>query len=313
MPLFVTKTQILFVAALLLLVAPSVLGQSAPMDRAEILGRLAISYSPSYVAYLVRTRGINFSPSPQYIESVKLAGGDGILTDRLDSATSVASTNDQNDLVHLAKCAEFLHSGDVDSADLECRASIDDSPQSAWPLVATARVLSLDFLSRIPIEAAKQKTAERIALLEKASSLGPDLAVLQRTTGTTHGVSEPSPEEQRSRALDAQEVETANDRDPYGFRLADQLNGSNEEVSDSQSRPSEQIVVRPETLRFAQDYPDLASAHMMLAVEYARARCFDQAQSEMGEALRLEPGNSAIHSALAAVLLSRHKSDDAIE
>jgi hypothetical protein len=37
--------------------------QSAPLDRAEILGRLAQDYSPSYIAHLVKIRGVSFSSS----------------------------------------------------------------------------------------------------------------------------------------------------------------------------------------------------------------------------------------------------------
>ena len=72
---------------ILALLHPCVFAQSAPLDRAEILGRLTQGYSPSYLGQLVKTRGISFSPSADFLDRVKLAGGDGILIERLSSAT----------------------------------------------------------------------------------------------------------------------------------------------------------------------------------------------------------------------------------
>src|SRR5256884_6084681 len=42
----------------------------------------------------------------------------------------------------LAKCAELIHAGATDLAEKECRISIEESPQSPWPLLATARLLN---------------------------------------------------------------------------------------------------------------------------------------------------------------------------
>src|ERR1700761_3423099 len=81
--------------------------QNAPLDRTEILGRLAFSYSPSYNAYLVKTHGVSFTPSADFISQVKLAGGEGILVDRLSSAEPVPMSDSSNlndrSIEHMAK------------------------------------------------------------------------------------------------------------------------------------------------------------------------------------------------------------------
>src|ERR1700676_2991961 len=100
------RPRTLFFALVLPLAAPSLRAQSAQLDQPEILGRLAVCYSPSYIAHLVKTHGLNFSPTQDFIYRVKLAGGDGILVDHLsfgDSAPSVVSSVDQDVPVrHLA-------------------------------------------------------------------------------------------------------------------------------------------------------------------------------------------------------------------
>lgn len=63
--------------------APPIVGntQSTSVDRTEILGRLALAYSPGYEGSLVETRGVSFTPSAKF----KLEVRDGILVERLYS------------------------------------------------------------------------------------------------------------------------------------------------------------------------------------------------------------------------------------
>jgi len=114
------KRRTLHFALFFLALSPCAFAQSAPLDHAEILGRLAVGYMPSYVAHLVKTRGINFPSSADFISKVKLAGGDGILVERLSTADtsgeshSIAGYDPSFD--HLAKCAEFIHTGSYEAA-----------------------------------------------------------------------------------------------------------------------------------------------------------------------------------------------------
>jgi hypothetical protein len=105
------KCRLLFLGLFCVLLAPSGFTQSGPLDHAQVLGRLAQGYGPSYVAHLVKTRGVSFSSSGYFIELVKLAGGDGILVERLfaseasDRAHSISDPEPSYD--HLASCAEL--------------------------------------------------------------------------------------------------------------------------------------------------------------------------------------------------------------
>src|ERR1700685_1180700 len=128
------KRHTLFFALIVSLLAPCAFAQYPPLDRAEILGRLALGYSPSYVAHLAKTGGVSFTGSADFLSLVKAAGGDGILIERLSSldasSSAVSSTEQDNPIDHLAKCAELLHTGATESAEPECRAAIAESPRS---------------------------------------------------------------------------------------------------------------------------------------------------------------------------------------
>jgi len=66
-------------AATLTLFLPSALfAQTGPVDRLEVLGRLAIGESPSYVAHLVKVHALTFSPDGHFLLQVCQAGGEGI-------------------------------------------------------------------------------------------------------------------------------------------------------------------------------------------------------------------------------------------
>jgi hypothetical protein len=85
-----------------------------PLNHAEILGRLASNSSPSYIAHLVKTSGINFNPDAHFLSLISLAGGNGILYERISGsrAADFASLSPDSDppFEHLAKCAELVHS-----------------------------------------------------------------------------------------------------------------------------------------------------------------------------------------------------------
>ena len=136
------KLRIAAVALAASSLCPVVFAQATPprgpLDRTEILGRLALGYPPSYIAQLVAQRGLRFSLTSDFVYRVKLAGGDGILVEKLsaaDASTSAAAVTDDGASVdHLAKCAELLFTGDDDSAVAECKSSISESPKSPWQI-----------------------------------------------------------------------------------------------------------------------------------------------------------------------------------
>jgi tetratricopeptide (TPR) repeat protein len=286
--------------------------QSTPLDRSEILGRLALDYSPSYIAHLVKTRGVSFSLTADFLYRVKLAGGDGILVERLsstDSASSVTSSHGEEWPVDsLAKCAELIHAGDIESAEKDCRASIEENPQSPWPLLATARLLQLRPPDRNSPESEKAKNEETHELLQRVASLNPNLAAVQGVLSETLLPSDVTPESQRVASLDPENLETgeAGDWNPRPNRWAF-VDGSEQDTSDPPPASNEPIAIDPQLLRRIQIEPDLASNHLALAESYdLQAHDFDEAQSELREALRLEPDNADLHTRLAILYRSHH-------
>ena len=132
----------LLVATLTWFLPSALLAQTGPVDRLEILGRLAIGESPSYVAHLVKVHAFTFSPDGHFLSQVRQAGGEGILVQRLQSAPAPARPEHFSDssisVDHLANCAELVHTQLFEEADAECRKSIEENPLSPWPLLATA-------------------------------------------------------------------------------------------------------------------------------------------------------------------------------
>src|SRR3974390_1556578 len=148
--------------------------QTARLSRSEILGRLALDYSPSYLAHLVKARGIGFVPSEHFLSLVKLAGGDGILVERIsssDAAPLANSPESDHPSERLAKCAELIHIGAAEQAGKECHAALEENPDSPWPIMATIRAFAE---SDMPQE-------EHIELLRRAVALSPKLAIAHRS------------------------------------------------------------------------------------------------------------------------------------
>jgi tetratricopeptide (TPR) repeat protein len=296
------KRRIPFLGLFCVLLASSGFAQSGPLDHAEVLGRLAQGYGPSYVAHLVKTRGVSFSSSGYFIERVKLAGGDGILVERLfeseasDRAHSISDP--EPSYGHLASCAELIHTGAMEEAEEECRASIDENLKSAWPLVATAKVLQIEYSRRDSAETNKRRQEERTELLERAAMLAPNIASIHQDLAVGSAPRDVMAELQKASSLDTESLGVSE-----SGQLANQLaigyfrgDGSGAEEATSSPEP---ISLDPELQRRILIEPDLASNHLLLGASYLLVHHFEEALSELQMAIRLEPDNPALHNMLA--------------
>ena len=68
---------------------------------------------------------------------------------------------------------------------------------------------------------------------------------------------------------------------------------------------NESIVIRPDILKRIEFEPDLASNHLGLAFQYSQVQNFNMVESELREALRLEPQNPRLHTVLGVFYLAR--------
>lgn len=279
------------------------------MDQAEILGRLAVGYSPSYVAHIMKMRGVSFSPTASFLEQVKLAGGDGVLADRLSSAdrsSSIASSTETNPPVdHLAKCAELMHAGDIESAQTECRESTQENPTSPWTVLAAAAAIRMSPFYGSPNDAEDSDKARLLQLYREAAAHGSSLAaqLLALLSSSPETVAQwqiiglPGQGE-----LEEPILSWANGSGvwPYGF-------GPPQRIPDSAAASNEEIAIDPEARSSLEADPDLASNHVALSnMDQFQAHDFESAERELREALRLEPDNADIHADLASLYFAHH-------
>ncbi len=270
-----------------------------PLNHAEILGRLASGSSPSYIAHLVKTRGINFSPDAYYLSLISLAGGNGILFKNLSAASAINSGGPLSaadpPFEHLAKCAEFLQRGAFEQAETACRAAIVENPNSPWPLLATLRSLER-----------KEKTPETLDMARRAVALAPDLvsARLYLLQVLPQGA-ELNSELQRAATRTPDELEP----EEIGYPFVVGGSRMNDVVPTQQQR-------NPRMEQLLKDKADFASAHVHAAYFYEYRQDDREHQdrdlSEMRAAIALEPDNWSWHAALAQFLASRGDTDSQI-
>jgi len=289
------KLRALFPALVLTVLCPCVFAQSVGLDRAEILGRLTQGYSPSYLGQLVKTRGVSFSPSADFLDPVKLAGGDGILVERLLSATpppGLSISRSDRPFELLAKCAEQIHIGAGERAENDCRAAIEENPESPWPLMAAIRAMAYSGASE----------QEHIALLRRALSLDSTLIAAHMALATSDVPSEERERETQAVAAFAHgQPEELPAPPAFASYRSDRSPSESENLS-----PQAQIDAKAQIESKLRLHPDLAATRLDVAAVYALLGDTDNARNQFQEATRLEPGNPDLHLALAAFSLSQH-------
>jgi tetratricopeptide (TPR) repeat protein len=289
------------------------------LDQTEVLGRLAVNYSPSYIAHLVKVRGLRFSPTQDFVYRVKLAGGDGILVERLsssDAAPSVLSSADQDVPVrHLAKCAELIHTGAVETAETDCRAAISENPKSPWPLLATAKALEPDPYFRGAQLTSDTTKASRSELLEQAATLGPNIAMVHRELASVTGLPHAPAEMQKASALDPEYLESNQAGDPWRSAQLFQGGSASQQKQDAATVPTSSnaaITLPTNVVRLMKIEPDLASNHMTIGGLYFQVSNFDKARQEFNEAVRLEPEVATPHFLIAAMDFMLHDEESGL-
>lgn len=293
------KTHTFFLALLFLLLPPCTFAQSAPLDRTEILGRLTLGYSPSYVAHLVKTRGVNFSPTADFLSGVTLAGGEGILIERLSSsdlAPVTSSANPDRSFERLARCAELIHIGDEVRTQQECLAAIEENPESAWPIMAAIHAFRA---MGIPEQ-------DNVELLRRAVALDPNLVSAHRALVSTD-LSAQERDDEMQQIASLERGEACDDYSSAGsYAGPSPYLGSPEAGT---MPPEIQKFLQAQIQLWSQKYPDLADVRMRIAFWYGLLGDQDKMRSESQEAFRLEPGNPELHLNLANFYLSQHNTE----
>lgn len=275
-----------------------------PLTHAEILGRLAVGYPPSYIAHLIKTRGIDFSADDYFLSLVDNAGGTGILHARLFSAeptaTSAPLLGSDAPYDKLGKCAEFLKLGYPEKAEPECRSSMDENTFSPWPILATLRVV--------------HGAPDALALARRAVELGPELpethselAIFASRVpeGAAEALSEAFVELRKSAELRS----AAQTDDPLDY-LSLEAGGVPSGFSQYDLDHAAEIEAKLRE-RIAAD-PDVAMSHSYAASFYEATSQPERALAEVRKALELEPDNPDLHQSLANLLAARGDSESEI-
>jgi tetratricopeptide (TPR) repeat protein len=300
-------------------------GSQPPLTKADIIGRLAAGSSPSYVAHLVKTRGVNFYPDADFLLAVDRAGGEGILLDRLrDVAPGGAdsSTGIQGDsLERLAKCAEFERMGNFAKAENECRAAATLDPRSPFAALGLSHCLNQQLKKEEATEAARAAVA-----------LAPNLAEAHV------GLLLAFPPEGRQEATAALRLEPEELDVLVMFPEISGWSGTNVGEEDWLKATEDVLKIEPDfapalaarasllpqahgsqeealaDMRRAADLErGVGKWHNLLSYYLGNAGQKRESLAELREAVRVEPDSNMLHATLAQHLMQENDRDGALE
>ena len=139
-----------FLKALRAAAPPESASAKKPLHQVQILGLLAGGVPNHRVAMLVEEHGIDFDVKDDYLEEIRLGGGNEELIDSLKAAKVMkpvtvdpaAQANQAEVRQHAAKGAEFFQKKQYPDAEVEYRAAVRLDPQNADFHVALSRALN---------------------------------------------------------------------------------------------------------------------------------------------------------------------------
>jgi len=138
-----------FLTALSTAKRPEPASEKKPLNQEQIFA-LLVGQVPSHrVTTLVQERGIDFNPTDDYLQEVRLAGGEDELISALKSAQvtksatvdSAAQAQQGEVRQHVARGAEFFQKRQYAQAEQEYRAALLLDPQNAYLYVTLAYAL----------------------------------------------------------------------------------------------------------------------------------------------------------------------------
>jgi tetratricopeptide (TPR) repeat protein len=274
-----------------------------PVSKVDIFGRLAAGASRSYVAHLVKMRGIDFSPDDDFFAAIERAGGEGVLLDRLrvvpdgDGDTSTGISGDR--LEHLAECAELQTEGDFAKAETECRAAMSSDPKNAFAVLGTVQCLKL-----------QNNLTDVSRLIQQAVELGPDLAESHYALATSMGVPNSFEEMKEAKRLEPDELDF---RPQFDAWLKDPELSFSGQLTDDEVLQDSWKNAEKECRDRLELEADFAPAHADLAEALRQEGKGEEALEEMAEAVRLEPGVGDLRVTMAMLASLFNREDLSVE
>jgi Flp pilus assembly protein TadD len=284
-----------FLKALRTAKRPESVSAKKPLNQVRVIALLAAQVPSPRVAMLVKERGIDFEPQQDYLDEVRLGGGDDELIRALKSAkvTKPATVDPAVQArqaqvqQQVARGAELFRKRHYAEAEQELRAALLLDPQNADLYLSLGIVLSQ-----------QGKWDDSAAAARQAVRLHP-------TDDFAHGL--PGWALQRKGDFDGAVAE---------YREAVRLNPTDDlahynlgfVLGEGGDRDGE-IAEYREALRLN---PNSAEAHYSLGSALGRMRDWDGEIAEEREALRLNPNDDVAHGDLGDALAGKGDLDGAI-
>jgi tetratricopeptide (TPR) repeat protein len=258
-----------------------------PISQVQVFALLASQVPSHRVSMLVQERGIDFAPTDDYLQEVRLAGGEDELISALKVAKvtkpatvgPTAQVGQAEILKHAARGAEFAEKGQYAEAEQEYRAALLFDPHNADLYDSLGYVLGQ-----------QNKLDNAAAAAREALRLNPDDGTAHTNLGVVLG-----------KKGDA-DGEIAEYREALRLNPNDDMAHNNlGVVLGNKGDWDGEIAEEREALRLN---PKLAEAHVNLGLAFGRKGDRNGEIAEYRRALRLNPNLAEAHHDLFIALIS---------
>jgi tetratricopeptide (TPR) repeat protein len=269
--------------------------EKMPINPVQIIAQLAAELPCQHITMLVKDRGIDFAVKDDYLQQVRLAGGDDDLITALKTAKVMppgaadpaAQTRQAAVLQHVARGAELKRKGQYAEAEKEFRAALTPGAPDAEIDLGLAMILGR-----------QRKWDEGVTASREAVSLNPNSGMAHIVLGAALA----GRGDWDAAAAEHREALRLNTNDDLAHAyLGVALGGKND--WDGESREEREAL----RLNPANDF-----AQANLGAALGSKGDWDGAIAEYRKALDLNPNNDAAHANLAAALGSKGDWDAAI-
>jgi tetratricopeptide (TPR) repeat protein len=266
-----------------------------PINQVQIFAQLAGEVPCQHVTMLVKDRGVDFAVKDDYLQQVRLAGGNDELIAALKSAKmlapmtvdSAAQARQDEVRQHLAHGAELKLKGQYVEAEQEFHAALTLGPQDADLYLSLASVLGR-----------QKKWDEEATAARETLRLNPD----NERAHILLGVALAGKGDWDGAVAEHREAIRLNSKDDVAHASLGAALGGKHDWDGEITEEREALRLNPDN--------DFARANLGAAL--ASKRDWDGAIVEYRKALDLNPNNDVAHSNLAAALANKGDVDGAI-
>jgi Flp pilus assembly protein TadD len=266
-----------------------------PINQIQVFALLAGQVPSHRVTLLVEERGIDFDATNNFLQEVRLAGGEEELVGALKNAKvtkpasidPVLQARQLEVRQHAARGAEFFQNKQNAGAEKEYRAAVQLNPQDSDLHMTLSRALNR-----------QNKVDEGILEAREAIRLNPTNDMAHFSLGAGLGLKH----DWDGAIGEEREAIRLNPNNDMAHRNLGSALGEKGESSGAIAEGREALRLNPRD--------DLT--HLFLGGVLAKNRDFDGAIAEYREALRLNPKNDAAHINLGVALANKSDFDGAI-